>query len=93
MSEVLIPYGKDASDTANSLLAAAEVLELDPGVVRHQPDDGGFRVPEEVAEKAGMGEPDEPEKADDETADEPPKKKTTAKKTAKKSAKKSASQG
>jgi hypothetical protein len=77
MSEVLIPYGDNASDTATLLLGAAEDLELDPGVVRNQPDDGGFRVPEEVADKAGLGEPDEEPK----------------KKTSKKASKKTASNG
>lgn len=92
--DVLIPYGDDASDTARKLLAAAEDLDQDPViVVRHQPDDAGFRVPEDVATKAGFGEPDEPERDPEEDAPEAeskpaPRKRTTAKKTA---AKKTAS--
>lgn len=88
---VLIPYGDDAGEVATDLLKAATDLGLDPvHAVKNQPDDGGFRVVEEVAQAAGYGEPDEPEK---DPADEPekkparkraPAKKTAAKKTAKK---------
>jgi hypothetical protein len=88
--EVLIPYGDDASDTARTLLAAAEVLELDPGVVRHQPDDGGFRVPEEVAAKGGFGEPDDDGASKSADSEQDSDQKTTKprKRTAKKTAKK-----
>jgi hypothetical protein len=88
MNEVLIPYGDDASETARKLLDAAP----DPLEIRHQPDDGGFLVPEDVAVAAGFGEPDEPEASEQADSDpEPkqaPKKRTAKKSTAKKSAKK-----
>lgn len=54
MSEVLVRYGEDAQKTATLLLGAADKLEMEPYVVRHQPDDGGFRVPEEVAKESGL---------------------------------------
>lgn len=57
------------SDNAVLLLAAAQELGLDPGVVETT-GDGVFRVPQEVVDKAGLGE----KKA--------PAKKTAAKKTA-----------
>lgn len=89
MSEtVLIPYGDSASETATLLLSAAEDLGIDPvHAVKNQPDDGGFRVPEEVAQAAGLGEPDEPEKApepenDSESEKKPAPRKRAAKKTA-----------
>ena len=50
MSEqVEIPFDKP-SDQATLLLAAAEELGLDPSVV--QTSEGGFRVPQEVNDKA-----------------------------------------
>lgn len=52
--EVLVRYGDNAQETATRLLGAADELELEPYVVRHQPDDGGFRVPKEVADKADV---------------------------------------
>lgn len=52
--EVLVRYGESAADTATLLLGSAEKLEMDPGVVRHQPDDSGFLVPAEVAKDAGL---------------------------------------
>jgi hypothetical protein len=52
--EVLIPYGEDASKTATLLLGAAEDKGYEPFVVRHQPDDAGFRVPPDVAKAAGL---------------------------------------
>ena len=55
MGEVLVPYGDTPSETATLLLGAADELGHEPYVVRNQPDDGGFRVPEEVAKKAKMG--------------------------------------
>lgn len=74
MSEnsVEIPFGDDTADTATLLLAAAEDLDLDPGVVGTVT--GAFVVPKEVADKAGVaygsGEPEEP----------PPAKKTATRK-------------
>lgn len=67
------------SDTAVLLLAAAEELDLDPGVVRTTTS--GFLVPEEVANKAGLGE-EEPKAAKKAPAKKSAAKKTTAKKTA-----------
>lgn len=49
--EVEVPFGENPAETATLLLAAAEDLELDPGVVRTT-SDGVFLVPEEVAAKA-----------------------------------------
>jgi hypothetical protein len=59
MGEVLIPYGDSAKDTATLLLGAADDAGFEPYVVRHQPDDAGFRVPEEVAKKAKLKPVDE----------------------------------
>jgi hypothetical protein len=70
MSDVQIE-GRSA-DKATLLLAAAEDLGLDAGVVRTT--SGGYLVPEDVADKAGLSEGEKPKK----TA----AKKTTAKKTA-----------
>lgn len=51
MSESIeVPFGKDTKDNAVLLLAAAEELGLDPGVVRVT--DGAFSVPQEVHDKA-----------------------------------------
>jgi hypothetical protein len=66
MSEVEVPYGDSATDTAVLLLAAAEELDLDPAVVKSQ--EGHFLVPEEVAEKAGVDYHGD----EDEAAPEPP---------------------
>ena len=52
--EVLVRYGDNAQETATRLLGAADELDMEPYVVRHQPDDGGFRVPKEVADKADL---------------------------------------
>jgi hypothetical protein len=49
-AQVEVPFGDDASETATLLLAAAEELGLDPGVVATQ--EGAFLVPTEVNEKA-----------------------------------------
>lgn len=54
--EVEVPFGEDPAETATMLLAAAEDLELDAGVVKTT-SEGTFLVPEEVAEKAGSGKP------------------------------------
>lgn len=100
--EVLVPYGEDASKTATLLLGAADDKGYEPWIVRHQPDDGGFRVPPDVAEAAGLDTVDEDKQAEVE-ADEAreraeaanqagnPEPKKTAKKTAKKSAAKKTS--
>lgn len=55
---VKVPYGK-GGDNATLLLAAAEELKMEPGVVRTTMH--GFEVPEEVAKKAGLDtvDPDE----------------------------------
>lgn len=85
MTDVLIPYGDDAGKTAGDLLAAAEKAGYDPVfAVKHQPDDGGFRVPEDVATAAGLGEPDEPEHDEAEEKPKPARKRAAAKKTASK---------
>jgi len=55
--EILIAYGDNPGDTATLLLGAADELELEPWVVRNQPEDNGFLVPVEVAEKAGLSKP------------------------------------
>jgi hypothetical protein len=52
--QVEVPFGDDAGDTAVLLLAAAEDLGLDPGVVKTN-SDGSFVVPKEVADKADGG--------------------------------------
>lgn len=57
--EVLIPYGEDAQKTATLLLGAADEKGYEPWVVRHQPDDGGFRVTKDVAKAAGLKAVDE----------------------------------
>lgn len=95
MSEdMLIAYGDKPSDTAVLLLGAADKLGLEAWVVRNQPEDNGFRVPEEVAQEAGLAKkasaPAKPanqgdqvdQNADDGSAKKTPAKKTAAKKTA-----------
>lgn len=75
MSEVIVPFGDSASDTATLLLAAAEELDLHPAVVRTQ--EGAFLVPEEVRDRAfGERADEEPEPT--------PVKKTAAKKSTRK---------
>lgn len=75
MSEVRVPFGKSAADTAVLLLEAADKQELDPSVVRAFTADAMFLAPIQVAKAAGVKyETDE---------DEPvPAKKAAAKKTA-----------
>ena len=51
---VTVPYGKDARETAVLLLAAAEELGLDTGVVKTA--EGAFVVPPEVHDKAFSSE-------------------------------------
>lgn len=95
--EVLIEYGDNASDTATLLLGAADELGFEPWVVRNQPEDNGFRVPEEVAQKAGLAKGSAKKTAAKKspakkTAKRTPAKKAAAKKTtAKKTAAKAAS--
>lgn len=66
-------------DNAVLLLAAAEDLNLDAGVVRTTTN--GYLVPEEVANQAGLGE-EKPKPAKKAAAKKAPAKKTTAKKAA-----------
>lgn len=88
MTNVNVPYGESAADTATLLLASAQELELPADVVLTT-SDGSFSVPEEVAKKAKV-DYDKDESDEDEAEDEPKKpakkaaKKATAKKTAKK---------
>lgn len=92
MTDVTIKGGL-TQDNAILLLAAAEELELDAGVVRTTRT--GFVAPQEVADKAGVefDEPDvepdteeasddESEETDDDEATEAPAKKAPAKKAA-----------
>jgi len=51
--EVEVAFGDEPSDTATLLLAAAEDLELEPGVVKTT-STGTFIVPSDVAKKAGV---------------------------------------
>jgi hypothetical protein len=48
--DVTIPFGSNPSDQAVLLLAAAEELDLDPGVVRTS--EGAFVAPSAVNDKA-----------------------------------------
>lgn len=68
-TEVEVPFGEDAGETATLLLAAAEDLELDPGVVRT--GTGVFLAPPDVVKKAGVKTSDD---------DDKPTKKAAAKK-------------
>ena len=80
MSNVDIPFGKSASDTAVLLLLAAQELDLDPSVVKTQPMQNRFSVPIEVGERAF---PDSKDTSKDKpVAKKAPAKKTAAKKTA-----------
>ncbi len=72
------------ADKAVLLLAAAEDLDLDPSVVRTTTK--GYLVPEEVADKAGLGEEKPAKKAAVKKA--PAKKAAVKKATAKKAASK-----
>lgn len=62
MSDIVeVPFGDDPSKTATLLLAAAADLDMDAGVVGTSSDQT-FKVPTEVAEKAGVSTGnDEPE--------------------------------
>ena len=61
---VFVAFGDNRSDTATLLLAAAEELGYEPGVVTvdHFSGSGGFRALEDVAEAAGL----DPTDADEE---------------------------
>lgn len=48
------------TETAKKLLEAAEKAGLDPSVVRAAPGDGGFVVPEELAEQPKAKQPEKP---------------------------------
>lgn len=74
MGDVTVGYGEKAAETAQKLLDAAEGLDLDAGVVRTTTDrSGGFLVPEEVADKAGVSyekdDSDDEEESEDPVAD------------------------
>lgn len=56
--------GTDA-ETAKKLLDAAQKAGLDPSVVRVSPGDGGFIVPEELADKPKPRKPTDKPPADD----------------------------
>lgn len=63
MTDVTVPFGEDQQDTAILLLAAAQELDLPADVVKVTTDgEGGFEVPEEVRDKAGLGD-EKPKKA------------------------------
>lgn len=62
--EVLVPYGENMQETATLLLGAADEKGYDVYVVRHQPDDSGFRVPADVAKAAGLKPVDEEKQAE-----------------------------
>lgn len=95
---VRVLFDDNSRDNAVLLLAAAEELGLPPSAVRTS--EGGFEVPDEVAEKAGLldkpkeqqQEPEvpqpEPEGSEPEKEPEPEPKKTPVKRTAKRTAKK-----
>jgi hypothetical protein len=66
-----VPYGDDPAKTATLLLAAADDLDLDPGVVETTSDQV-FKVPAEVAEKAGLETVEDAEAEEADTPEEPP---------------------
>jgi hypothetical protein len=72
MSNVFVPYGDSAQDTATLLLAEADKGDLDPAVVRSV--QGGFMVEQDLADKAGVQY---------EGGEDKPAKKTAAKKSSK----------
>ena len=82
MSEyVEVPFEGKAQDKSILLLAAAEDLGQEPGVV--QTRTGGFYVPKEVADKA-FGEQKDVSTRNSDDSDEKPPKKRAAKKSASK---------
>lgn len=73
MSDVTVPFGDSAEDTATLLLAEAEKQDLDPSVVKVDssgPTGLAFRVPEEVAKGAGVDTTEETSNEDQVKADE-----------------------
>jgi len=81
MSDVFVPPGDSAQDTAVLLLEAAEKAGEPADVVRSS--DGGFVVPKELADAAGV----DYDKGDDDESDDEPEKKPAKKAAAKKSSK------
>ena len=78
MTDVFVPPGDSAQDTAVLLLEAAEKAGEPADVVRSS--DGGFVVPQELADAAGV----DYESGDDSDDDEKkPAKKAAAKKSSK----------
>lgn len=80
MSDVEVPYEGKAKDKAILLLAAAEDLGLEPGVVRTN-GAGAFHAPEEVVNKA-FGDKSTGEATKKATSKKTAAKKAAAKKTA-----------
>lgn len=80
-----VPFGEKRSDTAVLLLAAARELDLPPYVVQVNPLTQTFSVPDEVAERAKIGD-DKTESEDKPPAKKAATKKAAAKKTAAKKA-------
>lgn len=78
-SDVFVPYGQDAAKTATLLLAAAEDKHQDQSLVRAQ--EGGFLVPKDVADEAGV-DYDSDEDEQDDGKDDGKDSRTPAKKTA-----------
>lgn len=71
---VEVPFGNSASDTATLLLAAAEELNLDAGVVTVS--GRNFVVPSEVNDKAFGSDKSDDSKAAKKTAKKAPAKKS-----------------
>lgn len=78
MSDVFVPYGDNASETATLLLEAAEKSkDHEQGDVRTV--EGGFLVDEKIAKSAGVDYESDEDEADDKDDDQkPPAKKATA---------------
>lgn len=77
---VEVPFGDDPSKTATLLLGAAADLDLQPEVVGTT-SNATFKVPEEVASKAGVStvndDPAPTDKSEAEPAEEQPKTRRT----------------
>lgn len=69
VDKVKVAYSDVPADVASRLLAAAEKLEVEPGVVETT-SDGVFLVPEDVAKEADLDY--ESDAADDADSDEVP---------------------
>lgn len=80
MTEVFVPPGDSAKDTATLLLAEAEKQELPADAVRT--GDGGFYVDSELADAAGV-DYDKGDDGDDDDGEKKPAKKAAAKKSSK----------